>query len=77
MVIRPVAADHPINAARAEQLGAARVITDPADAGPAAQEVLGNPAFRRAAQAVQEQNQALPSPAEVLRTLVALSEARK
>jgi len=76
MVIRPVAADHPINAARAEKLGAARVITDPADAGPAAQEVLGNPAFRQAAQAVQERNQALPSPAEVLRTLVALGEAR-
>ena len=60
----------------AEQLGAARVITDPADAGAAAREVLGDPAFRQAAQAVQEQNQALPSPAEVLRNLVALSQAR-
>jgi UDP:flavonoid glycosyltransferase YjiC (YdhE family) len=76
MVIRPVAADHPINAARAEQLGAARVITDPAGAGAAAQEVLGDPAFRQAARAVQEQNQALPSPAEVLRSLVAFGEAR-
>src|SRR3984957_9608678 len=76
MVIRPVAADHPINAARAEKLGAARVVTDPADVGAAAQEVLGDPAFRQAARAVQERNQALPSPAEVLRSLVALSEAR-
>ena len=50
MVIRPITADHPSNAARAEKLGAARVITDPADAGAAAQEVL--------------------------RSLVALSEAR-
>ena len=75
MVIRPVAADHPINAARAEKLGAARVVTDPADVGAAAQEVLGDPAFRQAARAVQERNQALPSPAEVLRSLVALSEA--
>lgn len=73
MVIRPVGADHPINAARAERLGAARVVTDPADAGAAAQEVLGDPAFRQAAQAVREQNQSLPSPAEVLRSLVALS----
>ena len=76
MVIRPVAADHPINAARAEKLGAARVVTDPAAVGAAAQEVLGDPAFRQAARAVQERNQALPSPAEVLRSLVALSEAR-
>jgi UDP:flavonoid glycosyltransferase YjiC (YdhE family) len=77
MVIRPVAADHPVNAARAEQLGAARVITDPADAGAAVQEVLSDPAFRRAARAVQEQNLALPTPAEVLGGLAALSEARK
>jgi UDP:flavonoid glycosyltransferase YjiC (YdhE family) len=71
MVIRPVAADHPVNAARAEQLGAARVITDPADAGAVAQEVLGEPAFREAARTVQEQNRTLPSPAQVLRSLVA------
>ena len=76
MVIRPVAADHPVNAARAEQLGAARVVTDPADVGAAVQEVLGDPAFRQAARAVQEQNLVLPTPAEVLRSLVALSEAR-
>jgi transcriptional regulator with XRE-family HTH domain len=72
-----IAADHPVNAARAEQLGAARVITDPADAGAAVQEVLGDPAFQRAARAVQEQNLVLPTPAEVLGGLAALSEARK
>jgi len=52
---------HPFNAARAEQLGAARVITDPGDAGAAAQEVLSDPAFREAAREVQAQNQNLPS----------------
>jgi hypothetical protein len=40
------------------------------------QEVLGDPAFQRAARAVQGQNLVLPTPAEVLRGLVALSEAR-
>jgi UDP:flavonoid glycosyltransferase YjiC (YdhE family) len=74
LVIRPVAADHPFNAARAEQLGAARVITDPGDAGAAAQEVLSDPAFREAAREVQAQNQNLPSPGQVLRTLEALTK---
>jgi UDP:flavonoid glycosyltransferase YjiC (YdhE family) len=69
LVIRPVAADHPFNAARAEQLGAARIITDPGDVGAAAQTVLSDPAFRQAARGVQEQNATLPSPAQVLRTL--------
>jgi hypothetical protein len=72
LVIRPVAADHPFNAARAEQLGAARIIADPGDAGAAAQAVLRDPAFRQAARGVQEQNATLPSPARVLRTLEAL-----
>ena len=71
LVIRPVTADHPLNAARAERLGAAGIITDPGDAGAAALKVLGDPGFRLAAQDVRAQNAALPSPVEVLRSLLA------
>jgi UDP:flavonoid glycosyltransferase YjiC (YdhE family) len=76
LVIRPVAADHPFNAARAEQLGVARIITDPGDAGVTAQTVLNDPAFRQSAQKVQALNATLPSPAHVLHSLEALRTAR-
>ncbi|MGQ4511723.1 nucleotide disphospho-sugar-binding domain-containing protein [Streptomyces sp. DW26H14] len=69
LVIRPVMADHPFNAARAQRLGAALTITEPGEAGAAARQVLGDPAFARAAGEVRARNAALPSPADVLREL--------
>lgn len=71
LVIRPVMADHPFNAARAEKLGAALTISEPSDAGQAARSVLNDPAFRQAAREVQAHNEILPSPADVLRSLIA------
>jgi UDP:flavonoid glycosyltransferase YjiC (YdhE family) len=71
LVLRPFIADQPANAARAERLGVAQIITSNADAGRAARQVISQPTFRAAAERVSEQIGSYPSPSEVLQQLLA------
>ncbi|GAA5165693.1 MULTISPECIES: glycosyltransferase [Amycolatopsis] len=70
LVIQPFMADQPFNAARAEHVGAARVISETGAAGTAATEVLADPRYRQAAEQVRDQIRACPTPAEVLDRLI-------
>jgi UDP:flavonoid glycosyltransferase YjiC (YdhE family) len=64
MVLIPMGADQPLNAARCAALGVARAL-DPVDAAPAdvaaaAAAVLGEPAYRRSAAALRDEIAAMP-----------------
>jgi UDP:flavonoid glycosyltransferase YjiC (YdhE family) len=70
MVLLPIGADQPLNAARCEALGVARVL-DPfhatsADVANAAEEVLADDRYRRSAERVQAEIAALPGPEQAL-----------
>lgn len=70
MVLLPIGADQPLNAARCEALGAARVL-DPfhasgADVANAAAEVLADESYRRSAERVQAEIAGLPGPEHAL-----------
>lgn len=69
LVIRPYAADQPLNAGRVERFGASRTIADSHEAGAAARAVLGVESYRRAAERLRDQIRSYPSPAEVLDSL--------
>jgi UDP:flavonoid glycosyltransferase YjiC (YdhE family) len=71
MVIRPFSADQPWNAARLARRGAAIVIDDFAEAGPAASRIAENPAYGEAAKRVAAELASLNSPDTVLRRLFA------
>lgn len=78
MVILPGGADHPVNARRAAALGTAVVLDNdqstPAAIGAAVRTVLDDPHYRKRAQQVQTEIQALPGPergVELLEQLVA------
>ena len=78
LVVVPLAADQPENAARSAAAGAARVVL-PADLTPdvaraAVLEVLGDPAYRRNAERVRDEIAALPSPDDAVRLLEGLVE---
>jgi MGT family glycosyltransferase len=64
MVMLPIAADQPENAQRCAEIGVAAVLgreaRTPTDIRDAAREVLNNPSYRRNAQQVQQEIQALP-----------------
>jgi UDP:flavonoid glycosyltransferase YjiC (YdhE family) len=64
MVLIPMGADQPLNAARAADLGVARVLdavrTTPADVRAAVAGVLERPGFRRAAERMRNELAALP-----------------
>lgn len=66
MVVIPLGADQPLNAARCEALGVARaldpVAATPADVRSAVSAVLADPAYRRAAELLRDECQALPEP---------------
>ena len=70
MVLLPIGADQPLNAARCEALGVARVL-DPfhatsADVADAAAEVLADESYRRSAERVQAEIEGLPGPEHAL-----------
>ena len=72
-VLIPMGADQPLNAARCEQLGLARVL-DPVAAGPeeirdAVGAVLAEPGYRAAAELLQAEFAALPGPEDAVRLL--------
>ena len=78
LVVVPLKADQPENAARSAAAGAARVLL-PGDLTPdaaraAVLEVLGDPAYRRNAERVRDEIAALPSPDDAVRLLEGLVE---
>jgi UDP:flavonoid glycosyltransferase YjiC (YdhE family) len=75
MVVRPFHSDQPWNAARLAAIGAAVVIDDVAEAGPAARRIAEDPAYREAASSVAAQLASLNSPDTVLRRLISLTGA--
>jgi UDP:flavonoid glycosyltransferase YjiC (YdhE family) len=77
MVLLPIGADQPLNAARCAALDVARVI-DPfqatsADVASAAEDLLADVPYRRNAQRVQEEIAALPGPEYALHLLEQLT----
>jgi UDP:flavonoid glycosyltransferase YjiC (YdhE family) len=73
MLLLPLGADQPLNAARCAALGAAHVL-DPLDASPAAirdaaSAWLAAPAARRAAERLRDEIAALPEPADAVRRI--------
>ena len=66
MLLLPLGADQPLNAARCEALGVARVLdaatTTPKLAREAVSRVLESPTYRRAAERLRDENAALPGP---------------
>ena len=80
MVLIPMGADQPHNAERASVLGIARVL-DPvaataADITAAANEVLTDPSFRAASQALRDASAGLPGPEAAVSRLEALAGIR-
>jgi UDP:flavonoid glycosyltransferase YjiC (YdhE family) len=70
LVLSPVLADQPLNAARAAHRGVAQVLNDAADAGKVVRRVLGDPAHRRAAQEVATELTRFNSPGQALAELL-------
>jgi UDP:flavonoid glycosyltransferase YjiC (YdhE family) len=79
MVLIPMGADQPHNAVRAEALGIARVLdpvaATPADIGSAARDLLTEPSFRAAAEALRDAAARLPGPDAAVARLEALAAA--
>jgi UDP:flavonoid glycosyltransferase YjiC (YdhE family) len=81
MVLVPMGADQPHNAARCEDLGAARVL-DPSVATPdgvreAVRAVLTQPGYRHAAERVRDEIAALPGPEHAVSLLETLAADRR
>jgi UDP:flavonoid glycosyltransferase YjiC (YdhE family) len=77
MVLLPIGADQPLNAARCHELHVARIL-DPfqatsADVSDAASNVLSDPSYRRNAQRLKGEIEALPGPEHALRLLERLA----
>src|SRR5581483_4505348 len=76
MVIAPMGADQPLNAARCAALGLGRVLdaerATPEDVHAAAAEVLADPACRAAAERMRDEIAALPGPSHAVALLEAL-----
>lgn len=70
MVILPLGLDKPLNAERVAAVGAATVIDDPRQAGAAAVQVLGTPAFAAAASEMADRIAAMKPADEVLALLL-------
>jgi UDP:flavonoid glycosyltransferase YjiC (YdhE family) len=70
LVVIPLGADQPLNAARCEELGVARVLDPvrctPADVRDAVSAVLAEPAYRQAAASLRDELAALPTPASAV-----------
>jgi UDP:flavonoid glycosyltransferase YjiC (YdhE family) len=81
MVLIPMGADQPLNAARCEALGVARVL-DAVDATPdvvreAVLAVLDDPPYRRAAGRARDEIAALPGPAHAVMLLERLAAEKR
>ncbi len=78
MVVVPMGADQPHNAARCEALGVAQVLdpiaATPAMVGKAVTEVLADESYRRAAQVLAAETAALPDPAEAVAELERIAQ---
>jgi len=76
-VLLPMGADQPGNAERCEALGVARVLevlsATPADVRSAVEGVLGEPSYRRAAEALRDEIAGLPGPDHAVARLEALA----
>ena len=70
MVLVPVVADQPWNAARAAALGVAVVVSAPHEVGAAVRQVLADPSYRAAALALAARTTATASTEEVLAVLL-------
>ena len=77
LVVIPMGADQPMNAARCEALGVGRVLdtleSTPQDVGAAVSAVLDDPAFRTAAERIRDEIAALPGPAHAVTLLEGLA----
>jgi UDP:flavonoid glycosyltransferase YjiC (YdhE family) len=78
LVLIPIGADQPLNAARCFDLGVARVL-DAVEVSPeairsAVMQVLGDPSYRRNAEKLREEIGALPEPSEAVGALERLAE---
>jgi UDP:flavonoid glycosyltransferase YjiC (YdhE family) len=77
MVLIPMGADQPLNAARCEQLGVGRALdpiaASPGSVGEAASIVLADPGYRRASERFQAEIAALPGPAHAVRLVEMLA----
>jgi UDP:flavonoid glycosyltransferase YjiC (YdhE family) len=73
MVLVPMGADQPLNAARCEALGVARALDaltiGPEDVSAAARHVLAEPGYRQAAGRLRDEIAALPAPEQVVHLL--------
>jgi UDP:flavonoid glycosyltransferase YjiC (YdhE family) len=80
-VVIPMGADQPLNAARCEELGAARVLdairATPGDVREAVSAVLSDPAYRSAAESLGDEIAALPGPAYAVTLLERLATERR
>ena len=80
MVLIPMGADQLENAARCAEIGVARVLdavdASPADIAAAAAAVLADPGYRRAAERIRDEIDALPGPDHAVRLLERLGEER-
>jgi UDP:flavonoid glycosyltransferase YjiC (YdhE family) len=81
MVLIPMGADQPLNAARCMDLGVARVLdaleATPEMVGAAVSAVLGDPAYRRAAERLRDEIAGLPGPEYAVRLLERLAAERQ
>jgi UDP:flavonoid glycosyltransferase YjiC (YdhE family) len=77
MVLIPMGADQPLNAARCAELGVARVLdamtATPQDARDAVSTVLADPTYRQAAERMRDEIEALPGPAHAVKLLEQLA----
>jgi UDP:flavonoid glycosyltransferase YjiC (YdhE family) len=80
LVLVPIGADQPHNAERCADLGLARVLDEdalnPSVARAAVLDVLGNPAYRRKAEALRAEIETLPGPEEAVRLLERLASGQ-
>lgn len=81
LVLVPMGADQPLNAARCEALGVARVLdalaATPKSIGQAVSGVLADPSYRRAAERIRDEYAALPGPAHGVTLLERLAAERR
>jgi UDP:flavonoid glycosyltransferase YjiC (YdhE family) len=81
MVLLPMGADQPLNAARCEAVGVGRsldvLLVTPETIAATIRDVLDDPAYRAAAAAIAEEIVALPPPAEVVPVLERLARSRR
>lgn len=76
LVVLPMGADQPMNAARIEALGVGRTLdaigSTPEDIRGAVVQALDEPTYRRAAERVREEGAALPGPEHAVNLIEAL-----